>query len=484
MNNPDKYIAKNNYYNNQLALIILGLIGIALSFILNNLLVGGLIIALPITGIILFYVLKYPSTLIYILFTLNYFIMGINRYIKIDGISVIIDILLISELIILLIHSSLNHNIEWKYAINALTIISFIWMLYCILEIANPSGMIKTWILSRNLIFNGLLIAIITSLAITRYKQINRIIFLFSIFTLLAICKALIQKYVGFDPMETRWLTESEAYKTHLLYSGTRYFSFYTDAGNFGSNMGFAGITFAIISFYTKNKGRKIYYGIISLLAIYAMFMSGTRGAIAVPLSGLALFTLISKNYKAMLAGGSLLIAFYFFFAFTTIGQSNAMIRRMRSAFTPTKDASFNVRKANQAKLAQYLKNKPFGEGLGLSGVENRKHSRRLTTEIPNDSWYVKIWVETGIPGLIIYIGGLLFVIGRSAWIIMFKIKNKQLRGRLAAIVCGIFGLLVSAYGNPFWGQFPTMIIAFMGLSIALNGERYDKQLEVKKQTI
>lgn len=484
MNNPDKYITEKKYPNYQLPLIIIGLIGITLSFIKGNMLLGGLIISVPIIGIILLYTIKFPSTLIYILFTVNYFIMGINRYVMIDGISVITDILLISELIILVMHSSLNHNIEWKYAINALTIVSFIWMLYCFLEIANLNGMIKTWILSRNLIFNGLLITIITSLAITKHKQVNKIILLLSIFTLLAICKALIQKYVGFDSGETKWLTETGAFKTHLLRSGTRYFSFYTDAGNFGSNMGFAGITFAIISFYTKSNIGKIYYLFIALLALYAMFMSGTRGAIAVPLSGLALFTLISKNYKAMIIGSSILITIYFFFAFTTIGQSNAMIRRMRSAFTPTKDASYNVRKENQQKLAQYLKNKPFGEGLGLSGVENRKHSRRLTTEIPNDSWYVKIWVETGIPGLIIYIGGLLFVIGRSAWIIMFKIKNKQLRGRLAAIVCGIFGLLVSAYGNPFWGQFPTMIIAFMGLSIALNGERYDKQLEVKKQTI
>lgn len=79
------------------------------------------------------------------------------------------------------------------------------------------------------------------------------------------------------------------------------------------------------------------------------------------------------------------------------------MIRRMRTTFRPTQDASFNVRKENQKKLALYLKDKPFGEGLGLSGGNARRFSSRLTANIPNDSTYVKIWVETGIVGLILF---------------------------------------------------------------------------------
>ena len=63
-------------------------------------------------------------------------------------------------------------------------------------------------------------------------------------------------------------------------------------------------------------------------------------------------------------------ICIYVFFAFTYVGESNYMIRRMRTAFRPNKDASYLVRKQNQKKLAEYLRNRPFGEGLGLGGVE------------------------------------------------------------------------------------------------------------------
>ena len=189
------------------------------------------------------------------------------------------------------------------------------------------------------------------------------------------------------------------------------------------------------------------------------------------------LYTLMSKNLKACILGGLSLIFLYVFFAFTTIGQSNVMIRRMRTAFTPSEDASFNVRKENRQKLATYINTRPFGEGIGLSGVENQKISYRFTTSIPHDSFYVKIWVETGIVGAILFFGVYFISVFRAAWIVMFKVKDKELKGRLTALLCGIFGMLLSAYGNAFLGQFPTYIIVITGITLALKGEYFDKEI-------
>ena len=72
----------------------------------------------------------------------------------------------------------------------------------------------------------------------TSYKRLRVIMLFLSIFTLTAVAKAVYQKYAGFDETETTMLIETEMYKTHLLSDVTRYFSFFTDAGNFGSNMG------------------------------------------------------------------------------------------------------------------------------------------------------------------------------------------------------------------------------------------------------
>lgn len=457
--------------------ILLGLIGIVISLLVGNSAAVLGIVFIPILVILSFLILQHPVILLFFLFIIQYFFFTISRIIYFERMGVFIDCITWSLLIIIVIHSALYHNINWEKAKNPLIVGTLIWMLYCIMEVANPTGMLNAWILARGLIINGFILSLYACVLIKNNKLLNTFLILFSILTLIAIIQSFIQKYAGFNTIEQKWLNEV-GYKTHLISSGTRYFSIFSDAGNFGSNMGCASIIFTITGLYIKNKGLKIYYIVVGLLSLYAMFLSGTRGAMIVPVGGLALYIIISKNAKAIISGSATLLLIYMFFAFTTIGQSNTLIRRMRTAFTPTEDASFNVRRENQKKLAEYLKNKPFGEGLGLSGVENQKTSNRFTTSIPHDSWYVKIWVETGVIGLILYLVFLVTTIIQGCYIIMYKIRNPELKGKLTALLCGIFGMIISAYGNAFWGQYPTTIIAFTGLAIIMNGTSFDKEIE------
>lgn len=458
-----------------LVFCIAGLIGIAYSMSVGNFMMFAAVVSMPLALITLIGILDKPSILLYVIFTVNYFIMGITRYIAIEGVSVLIDVMFVSLLLIMYVHAALKQNIRWRDALNLMTFFSVVWLAYCLLELVNPTGMVELWFRSRGIMYYGLICSVCVSVLIQEYKQVKLIVNLYAVFSFLAVLKALMQKFVGFDDFEMAWLIESEAIKTHVLITGViRYFSFFTDGGNFGSNMGASAIIFLIMTFFVKRRGLKIFYGIVGVTSLYAMFMSGTRGAMIVPLGGLALFVVISKNYKAMLAGGMMLVLLYVFFAFTNIGEGNMMIRRMRTAFRPSEDASFNVRKINQARLGEYLKDKPFGEGLGLSGSEGLKYTVRLTTQIPNDSWYVKIWVETGIVGLTIYLLGYIMVLVKCMHTLMFKVHERELYGVVASLLCGVFGLLLSAYGNPFFGQFPTAILAYTFLSIALKAEKYE----------
>lgn len=111
--------------------------------------------------------------------------------------------------------------------------------------------------------------------------------FLFSLLTLIAILKGFWQKFIGFDAIEYDALMESGMYKTHLLPQITRYFSIFTDAGNYGSNMGFTCVLFGITGLFSKKPGLK-HITSASPRSLYSMFTTGTRGAIVVPLGGLA----------------------------------------------------------------------------------------------------------------------------------------------------------------------------------------------------
>ena len=215
-------------------LILIGLTGILMALLSMNIPLFIVITALPLICIGGILIIKYPQLMLFIIFTVNYFILGLIRYIPIEGISIIMDILYVITLILIIVHSALYHNVEWKRCFHILSISSLVWTIYCILEIMNPSAVLEGWILSRGLIINGLIITLIASLICTKYKVLKILLFTFSLFTVLAILKTLVQKYIGFDTYEIRWLNSGGA-TTHLIRSGTRYFSFFTDASNMGS---------------------------------------------------------------------------------------------------------------------------------------------------------------------------------------------------------------------------------------------------------
>ena len=460
-----------------LSIFGLGLGAVAYSILFGAWDVITYVCLIPFFLIILVQSFRNPFVGICFLFVFNYFFIPWYRYTLRTGLSVWYDIAVVVMFVILLVYSGKQGNISWRRGGNILTIGGLIWAIYTIAEIANPTAVTEAWIYSRTNIYNTCIVSLICVSIMTSYKRIRIIMLMLSIFTLIAIAKAIYQKYAGFDNIEMEMLIETEMYKTHLLAGLTRYFSFFTDAGNFGSNMGFASILFGISAIFIKEKTMKIYYIIVTIFAIYALFISGTRGALFVPIGGVILFTFLSKKPKLMGTTAFFGLCTYIFFAHTYIGESNVSISRMRTAFKPTEDASFNVRKENKKKLAEYLKYKPFGEGLGLGGVEASKYGNRLTTTTPHDSFYVKTWMETGIVGLILFLTIYLSTLLRGCYLIMFRIKNEELRGILTAIACGIFGLMISAYGNAFFGQSPTGFMVILFLSVLLNGSYIDQQL-------
>lgn len=420
------------------------------------------------------------------LFIFNYFIMGLTRYLPGLKGGVTMDLLIlfiIASLIINKINPKTKYN--WNRVNNPMTYSILIWVFYCFLQLFNPESVSsQAWYTgARAMSLYIIIIYIISILIINNYKKVKRIIFIWSILTILAFIKVLIQKNFGFDFAEKRWLFLDEGARTHIIYSGIRYFSFFTDAATFGCSMGFSFVTFLISAFGQKNQKHKIYYIFVALIALYSMFQSGTRVAIAIPFVGIASYLVLSKRVKIILIFGGLLVFMFVFFKYTNIGEGNSTIRRARTAFNPNEDASFLVRKNNQEKMKIYMVNKPFGIGIGLSASRAQRYgSYTKLSELPTDSWLVLVWIETGIIGLSLYIGVLLFILAYSAYIIMFKLKNKELRQYMMGLFGGIAGMMVAAYANEAFTQFPNGFIVYIGLAMISISPYFDKEIEEKEQ--
>ena len=272
------------------SLVAIGLILLAYALLKQIWLLAAVVVIMPFLTFYIVTVLNKPYWGFMTLFTLNYFFIGILRYVNVQNSSVIMDILIVFILVSTFLYALCGGKIPWRRANNKLLYISLIWMIYVFFELFNPSAVTEAWIFTRGSFYNFTLLVLLTSLLLDKVKDIKTILFLLSIFTLIAVGKTLMQRYTGFDRGEMDWLIRSTSYKTHLLRTGTRYFSIFSDAGNFGSNMGMAAVIYMILSFYVSSKKLRYYYRFVSLLATYALMMSGTRGAMIVPLGGLAMF--------------------------------------------------------------------------------------------------------------------------------------------------------------------------------------------------
>jgi len=458
-------------------ILLLGLCVIAYLSAQGDLKAGLLISFAPIIIIFFAAILTNPYWGLMTLFVLNYFIMGISRYVTTSSLGVTTDIVIMLTIVSFLYQSAFKGDISWFRIKNNFLIKAFaVWVIFCIVEVLNPTGVFQAWLSNiRSYAIYPFFTLLFTTILFHRFKDLKTILFLWSLFSFLAFAKVIMQQYWGWDYAEIEWLKEGA--RTHILSTGIRYFSFFTDAGNFGSNMGCSMVVFSICAFFTKSKGLRIYYFIVALTSAYGMFVSGTRGALAVPFAGYLLYILLSKNFKTITAISIFVLFIYVFLNFTYIGQSNQYIRRMRTAFDEN-DASLLVRKQNQKTLATYMKTRPFGEGLGLSGAEAERYAPGRITTLPNDSWFVKVWVETGIAGLCFHIALLALSIGFGIYIILARIRNKELRGYLSAMLCGFAGILASAYGNAIFLQYPTGIIMYMIQAFLFMGLSMDKQIE------
>ena len=434
-----------------------GVAVIAYAFTHYGLPAGAAVSMLPIGLCALWFSLRNPAVSMLGILVLNYFIMYLGReFLHGVPVGLILDGALFFNLAILLLQA-LVHRIEWRRAGTGLTLAAAIWMVYCVLELFNPQSVSpKGWTMAiRSLAFYFFLVVALTQLTMARYKYLKAMLAIWSALTLIAVGKALVQKYTG-----------------------VRYFSVYSDAANFGAGMGLAMVVFSISALYYRNPWMKVYLLAVAAAACYGMLISGTRSALAVPFAGYAVFVALSRNFRMIVAGIFLITAAFIFLNFTTIGQGNPIIRRARSAFN-TQDASFQVRLENQARLRELMRGKPFGAGLGHGGGKAKVFAPDAPlSQVPTDSWFVMIWVETGIVGLLLHIGILLYVLGRGAWLALFRLRDTQLRGLVAALVAGISGVVVMSYGNEVFGQIPTGAIIYMSMAFIFLSPHFDRELE------
>ena len=466
---------------------IIGIFLVCSIFMAFQIAVGGIVtaiwfISIPILLSIISLIFVLPRIGIIVLFFLNFFVMGIYRYLgmiqwglTIDGILILIYLALFFQ--------SFHRKIPWNNAKNDLTLLAAIWFGYALFELVNPEASSRVaWFYGmRSISLYMILVIPLIFIIFDKPKDIKLFFLLWGIFTILGTLKGIQQKFWGPDTYEQMWLDSGGA-KTHILFGVLRVFSFYSDAGQFGAAQGHAGVVFTILALNEKMVRQRIFYLIAALLGLYGMMISGTRGAIAVPFVGFTILILLRKNLGAIIIGGLVIVGVFVFFKYTTIAQGNETVRRMRTAFDPN-DPSLQLRLQNQRILKTYLASRPLGGGLGSSGSFGQQYSPgSFLSKVASDSWYVKIWMENGVVGLVLHLIIMFYILGKSMYIIYFKIRDDWIKTQCIALTSGLAGMMAAAYGNAVLGQFPSSIIIYTGMSFLFLAPKIDE--EITKQNV
>ncbi len=368
---------------------------------------------------------------------------------------------------------------DWSFAKNQITLFVILWIGYNLLQAGNPSAESKAaWAYTVRGFAGIMVMYFIFAYTLDNIKIVERLIFIWVFLAFLGAVWGFVQEYNGYAGWEMQDIIDNEKLHLYFIAGHWRKFSFFSDPMIFGIIMSYTAILCMALATGPFKKWVKFLLVFCGLFMFDAMLFSGTRAAYVLPIAAFVLYTLIKLNKKIIIA---LCIGAVLFMVVLNMPSSNPSIRRFQTAFKPGEDASYQVREQNQAYIRPFIHSHPLGGGLGSTGIWGQRFTpNSMLAKFPPDSGFVRIAVEAGWIGLIIYMG-LLFVTLRTGIKTYLRLKNQKLKTYLLGMLLTLFALVVANFPQEAIGQYPTNLVFFMILAIITNARKIDKKLSLKE---
>ena len=423
----------------------------------------------PLAILFVYVAFKWKMAVFGILIVVNWFIMNRNFALPFPAslADESLELLLIAIAII-----DARNTPHFERAWNFMFLAIMIWCGLCTIEILNDTcglGMnVNAWFIGFRLMALHLVwIILVFSLYITDPKSLTLYLRLWAGLSLFSALYTWKMIHIGLTATENAWLYSPNNH-THLLNAGTliRYWSTFNDAASYGCNASASAIAFLIFGITSKIKYDKILFLLTAAIVIWGMFQSGTRTAMFTLIAGGIVFLFLSKSVKILVPCAIIGGFFLFILIFTNIGNGNQQIRRMRSAFDK-KDASANVRDINKAAIAKYMKDAPWGIGIGMLSKDIPAWNKyKKLSDIPPDSEYVYIWVRTGAIGVTVFTCCMVMILFGGCIIVLFRLKNPTLIGIGGGLCAAFVSIQLGGYANQILYMYPNGLTFFGGMAI------------------
>lgn len=415
-------------------------------------------------------IVAYPRIGIFVYLSLAYFIMWFLRIGVNFPLGTIMDGL--EALFILSIFIKQKREKDWSMFRGPITMMILVWMTYNFIEVVNPTAESRqAWLYTVRTVAI-VMFSYFVFLYYINSKEYIRMVFKFWLaLALFAAFYAIKQERFGFFGFENDFLRDP-AVEALLFIGGVwRKFSIFSDPVAFAYNM--VMVILLCVGLLTNIRSkvkRTVLYGLMGLFTL-AMLYSGTRGAYVLLPAGIFFFAILrySKKILFMMLAGAI-----FFLVLIFIPTSNPTLYRFQSAFKPSADASFNVRTINQKRIQPFVQSHPLGGGLGATGVWGQRFApKSFLANFPPDSGYVRVAVEMGWLGLLIFCIFMFTVlaVGINNY---YTIKDPELKSYCLAALLIIFALNIGNYPQEALVQYPSCVLFYLAIALLNVTKRLD----------
>ncbi|MFQ5448167.1 MAG: O-antigen ligase family protein, partial [Saprospiraceae bacterium] len=363
---------------------------------------------------------------------------------------------------------------DFSFAKSPISFFILAWIAYNILEVLNPWAASRlAWVYTVRTVALMLALYFIACHALNSYQRIVNTVKVILLLSFISALYALKQEYIGFSNAEYIWLNaDEERFMLIFQWSRLRVFSFFSDPTTFGILMGYMSLFAFVMATGPFRNSRKIALVIAGVAMVLAMAYAGSRTPFVLVPAGVVFLAILTLKKRTNLATLFLLMAGT---AFVMKSTNSAVIWRIQSAFRGESGDTIEVRMRNQHKVQPYIQTHPFGAGLGSTGYWGKRFSPdSWLANFAHDSLYVRLAVETGWIGLIIYLM-LLFTAMRTSIRYYFRVKDPTIKLLYLGLSINVFLLALASYPQEAITLLPTSIIFYIMLAMIARLKDFDE---------
>lgn len=369
---------------------------------------------------------------------------------------------------------------DLSFAKSPMTLPIVVWVFYNLIQVINPVAVSRlAWAYTVRSMALLILLYFIASYALNSYR---RIVNIFKFMLGLAFISALYglkQEYFGFTDFELAWLySDPGRFELIFQWSRMRIFSFFSDPTNYGVYLSYMCVMCFVLLIGKFKIWQKVVLAIAGVSMLMAMGYAGSRTPFVLVPFGFGIFTMLTLK-KNVLIGMAIFLVLGAGLMLKSTG--NAVLYRIQSAFiTDRSGDTMDVRFKNQAKIKPFIQSHPFGAGLGSVGQWGQRFSPdHFLAQFPPDSGYVRVAVELGWIGYLLYCW-ILYMVLRTGMKYYLRVKNDNVKMIYLAITCMMFMLALASYVQEAIVQLPTSINFYICVAILSRLKDFEHEADLE----